>query len=84
MKSTVFLLQLADTLLFSSEWIADATLSTLLGFILRHPTTDRSQADSHALADMLNTQSLFLDHAHNFQFEIGVVFLSLLCHLVLP
>lgn len=34
----------------------------------------RSQADSHALADMLNTQSLFLNHAHNFQFEAGVVF----------
>ena len=47
---------------------------------LRHPTTDRSQADSHVLADMLNTQSLFLDHAHNFQFETGVEFFSLLCH----
>ncbi len=60
----------------------------LLGFILRHPTTDRSQADSHALADMLNTQSLFLDHAqfldhaHNLQFETGVEFFPLLCHLV--
>jgi hypothetical protein len=40
------------------------------------------------LADMLNTQSLFLDHAqfldhaHNLQFETGVEFFPLLCHLV--
>jgi hypothetical protein len=61
-----------NALLFRSERIADPRLPALLGVILRQPTPNRSLADVHTLADVLNTQALFLDPAHDFQFEAGV------------
>jgi hypothetical protein len=39
--------------------------------------------DVHALADVRNTQPLLLDHARDFQFEVGIELPALLCYVKL-
>jgi hypothetical protein len=79
----VFLFQLADALLLGGERFANARLAFLLLPILGYPASDRGRANVHALADVLDAQALFFDHADDFQLQAGVKCFSLSCHVTL-
>ena len=57
-----------------------ARLPRLFGIILLQPTANGGRAIAHALAYMLNTESLFFNHFDDFQLEAGIEIAALPCH----
>jgi hypothetical protein len=55
----------------------------LFGFILRHPAADGGRPNAHALAYMLNAETLFFNHTDDFQLETGIETSALPCHVKL-
>ena len=68
--------ELADALLLSGQWLADARLAQLFGINLGQPASYGRLAQLHVLADLANAQALGADHFNDLQFEARVEYSS--------
>jgi hypothetical protein len=74
------LFQLPDTLLLGRQWLSYAWLARLLSIELLQPTAYGGWTNVHALANMLNTESLFFDHFDDLKLEAWIKITALPCH----
>ena len=74
---------MANALLIYRERLADPSLSTLPGFLLRDPTTYGCWAHVHGLTNRTHTASLILDQANHFPLETGSDMTAWLWHSTL-
>ena len=69
---SVLCFKLADTLLLSSQRLANAWLAELFCINLRKPASHRRLAQLHVPADLTNAQTLRSDHFNDLQLEARV------------